>query len=274
MPCPHCAATATATAEQPRRTALGYRTFRCRVCRRIFNERTGTAFNHVQYPTDLVLLVVLWRLRYKLSLRDLAEMFLDRGFVFTHEAVRDWEARFAPLLTERLRTRRRGAAGAKWHADETYVWVNGTWYYLYRAIDREGNLVEALLSDKRDMAAAQRFFAHALDIADHAPEQITTDGHDVYPRAIRETLGDTVIHRTSRYKNNRIEQDHRGVKQRYYPMRGFGAFDSAARFCAAFEEQRQYFRAVARSGQVVLLGDRRRAFQECWATIMAEMVAA
>ena len=70
MPCPHCAE--PETTEQPRRTALGYRAFRCRACRRVFNARTGTPFNHLQYPTDLILLVVLWRLRYKLSLRDLA----------------------------------------------------------------------------------------------------------------------------------------------------------------------------------------------------------
>ncbi len=85
MPCPYCAA--TATAEEPRRTALGYRTFRCRRCRRIFNERAGTSFNHLHVPTAVVLLVVVWRLRYTLSLRDLAEMFLARGFVFTHERV-------------------------------------------------------------------------------------------------------------------------------------------------------------------------------------------
>jgi len=64
------------------------------------------------------------------------------------------------------------------------------------------------------------------------------DGHDAYPRAIREILGDGVAHRTSRYKNKRLAQDHRGVKQRYYPLRGFGSFASAARFCTAFEEQR------------------------------------
>src|SRR3712207_65545 len=109
MPCPHCAA--TATTRRSRRTALGYRTFRCRACRRVFNERTGTPFNHLQYPTDLVLLVVPWRLRYKLSLRDLAEMFLTRGLTFTHEAVREWEERFAPLLTEHLRAQRQGQAG-------------------------------------------------------------------------------------------------------------------------------------------------------------------
>ena len=87
MSCPHCAA--TATTERPQRTSLGYRTFRCSACRRTYNERTGTPFNHLQYPTDLVLLVVLWRLRYKLRLRDLAEMFVTRGVVFTHEAVRE-----------------------------------------------------------------------------------------------------------------------------------------------------------------------------------------
>jgi transposase-like protein len=272
VPCPHCAT--TATIEQPRRTALGYRTYRCRACHRTFNERTGTPFNHLQYSTDLVLLVVLWRLRYKLSLRDLAEMFLERGFVFSHEAVRDWEARFAPLLVARLRAKRRGQAGVKWHADETYVRVGGRWCSLYRAIDRDGNLVDVLLSEQRDMAAAQRFFARALATVGHVPEQVTTDGHDAYPRAIRETLGGDVTHRTSRYKNNRLEQDHRSIKQRYYPMRGFGAFASAARFCVGFEEQRQYFRAQARSGERVSLAERRHRFQDRWAAVMAELAAA
>jgi putative transposase len=70
-----------------------------------------------------VLLVVRWRLRYKLSLRDLAEMFL--GLEFTHEAVRVWEARFAPLIADCLRAKRRGQAGSSWYVDETYVRVKG-----------------------------------------------------------------------------------------------------------------------------------------------------
>jgi transposase-like protein len=68
----------------------------------------GLTSTHLQYPTDIVCLVVLWRVRYKLSLRDLPEMFLERGIVFTHEAVRSWEAQFAPLLSEMLRKQRRG----------------------------------------------------------------------------------------------------------------------------------------------------------------------
>ncbi len=110
MNCPSCAS--TATKQQTKKTSLGYRTFRCSGCKRTFNERTGTPFNSLQYPTDIILLVVLWRLRYKLSLRDLAEMFLEPGFEFTHQAVRDWEARFAPLIADHLRAKRRGQRGA------------------------------------------------------------------------------------------------------------------------------------------------------------------
>ena len=87
MNCPYCLL--LATKQRCEKTSLGYRTYRCQQCQRTFNERTGTPFNYLEYPTDIVLLVVFYRLRYKLSLRDLAEMFLERGFAFTHEAVRD-----------------------------------------------------------------------------------------------------------------------------------------------------------------------------------------
>jgi transposase-like protein len=106
MNCPSC--TSTKTSELSQKTAPGYPTFRCSDCQRRFNERSGTSFNNLQFPTDIVLLVVLWRRRYQLSLRDLAEMFLVRGFEFTHETVRDWEECFAPLTTEQLRSGRRG----------------------------------------------------------------------------------------------------------------------------------------------------------------------
>jgi putative transposase len=260
MNCRHCAS--TTTKEQTKKTSLGYRTLRCSICRRTFNERTGTPFNFLEYPTDIVLLVVLWRLRYKLSLRDLAEMFLERGYEFTHEAVREWEARFAPLLADHLRARRRGQAGRSWYVDETYVNVKGKWCYLYRAIDRDGNLVDSMLSEKRDMEAAKRFFKQAADVVGHALERVTTDGQNSYPRAIRETLGSDVLHRTNRYLNNRLEQDHRGIKQRHYPMRGFGGFTSASHFCRAFDEVRQFFRVRSAMKQKISLAEQREMFRQ------------
>jgi putative transposase len=87
MNCPSCAG--SMTRKRAKKTKLGYTTFFCSQCKQTFNERTGTPFNYLEFPTDIVLLAVLWRLRYTLSLRDVAEMFLARGFAFTHEAIRD-----------------------------------------------------------------------------------------------------------------------------------------------------------------------------------------
>src|SRR6201993_3735046 len=218
MRCGKCGS--SGVSERPERTAQGYRRFRCHACGKQFNERSASGLNRTQYPSDVVVLVVLWRLRYKLSLRDLAEMFLIRGIVFSYEAVRDWEAKLTPALAEKLR-RRRGKVGRSWYVDETYVKVQGRWCYLYRAIDKSGALVDVLFSERRDRKAARAFFRSAKAVTGITPARVTTDGHDSYPRAIRTELGEAVRHRTNQHLNNRIEQDHRGIKGRYQPMRGF-----------------------------------------------------
>ena len=107
MRCAACGS--TAICERPERTTQGYRQCRCGNCSKRFNERSVGVLNHAQYPSDVITLVVLWRLRYKLSLRDLAEMVLTRGFTFSYEAVRDWEAKLTPALAENLRRRRKAA---------------------------------------------------------------------------------------------------------------------------------------------------------------------
>jgi putative transposase len=86
MSCPHCLS--TSISKRKRRTSLGYRTFHYRDCGRRFNERSGTPFNDLQFPTDIVLLSVLWHLRYKLGFRDVAELLLQRGFEVSYETIR------------------------------------------------------------------------------------------------------------------------------------------------------------------------------------------
>ena len=105
--------------------------------------------------------------------------------------------------------------------DETYVRVKGKWCYLYCAIDADGTLVDSRLSEKRDMEAAQMFFKQALAVVGRAPERVITDGHASYPRAVRETLGDQVLHRTNTYLNNRLEQDHRARQATILPHAWF-----------------------------------------------------
>ena len=168
--------------------------------------------------------------------------YLNRGFVFTHEAVREWEEKFAPLLSADLKSERHGKGGRRWRVDETKLKIGGQWYYLYRAIDTEGKLVDVRLSKVRDLEATEAFLSQAVETVGHKPKQVTTDKESSYPKAINKVLGRTVEHRTSHYLNNKMEQDHRDLKSRYYPMRTFKEPQSAARFIAAFEEQREYFR--------------------------------
>ena len=275
MDCVACGS--AAVTERPDCTAQGYRRFRCRDCGKQFNERSGTLLNHAQYPSDVIALVVLWRLRHRLTLRDLAEMFLIRGIVFSHEAVRDWEAKLAPELADELRRRRHGRGGARgrrWHVDETDLKVGGRWAYLYRAIDRDGNLVDTMLSEHRDMAAARAFFRSAQAATGVTPDQVTTDGHGSYPRAIRSALGRRVVHRTSAYKNNRLEQDHRGVKGRTRCMRGFKSFVSAERFCRSYDELRDFLRPRTRHNQPVPASRRRLLHLRRATSVLAILEAA
>jgi putative transposase len=255
MQCASCGS--AAVTERPERTAQGYRRFRCRDCGRQCNERSAGLLNRTQYPSDVIALVILWRLRYKLSLRDLSEMFLVRGIVFSHEAVRDWEAKLTPTLAEDLRRRRKGKVGRSWHVDETYLKVRGRWHYLYRAIDSSGTLVDVMLSERRDLAAAKAFFRSARTVTGVAPDRVTTDGHDSYPGAIRTALGKGIRHRISRYRNNGLEQDHRGIKGRYRPMRGFKSTVSAGRFCRAHDELRGFLRLRSSHRQHVPANQRR-----------------
>ncbi|HTI82200.1 MAG TPA: IS6 family transposase [Acetobacteraceae bacterium] len=263
-----------AITERPERTAQGYRRFRCRACGKQFNERTGTLLNRAQYPSDVISLVVLWRLRYKLSLRDLVEMLALRGMMFSHETVREWEAKLTPALAGDLRRRRRGRVGRRWHVDETYIKVSGRWCYVYRAIDSTGTLVDVLFREHRDMKAATAFFRSARAATGVTPERVTTDGHDSYPRAIRTELGNQVHHRSSRYRNNGLEQDHRGLKGRYRPMRGFKCPRSAARFCRGYDELRNHLRPQSHHNQHVSAIRRRLHFLRRTATVLAILAAA
>ena len=272
MACPHCES--MQTRPRQRTTKLGDRTFFYVECRRSFNERTGTVFNDLHLPLDIIYLVVLWRLRYKLSLRDIPEMFAERGFRFTHEAARDWERRFAPLITAQLKAKRRFQHSEKWRVDETYIKIGGKQHYLYRAVDGVGTLIDVRLSATRAMDAAVAFFEQARKTVATKPKVVITDKHASYPKAIRKTLGRRVEHRQSKYLNNRLEQDHRGIKQRIAPIGGFKSFESAKRFCSSNAEQRNYFRYRTYADEPVPLSKQRSLYWQRFIALRKEFIAA
>jgi putative transposase len=141
--------------------------------------------------------------------------------------------------------------------DETFLKVKGRLVYLYRALDREGNLGDVLLSEKRDKAAAQAFFRSARTVPGRVPARVTRDGHDAYPGAIKAELGEGGRHRTSRYLNNHVEQDQRGIKQRIRPMGSFKSVESAKRFCRGPDEVRNFLRPWSYRNEVISLAQRR-----------------
>jgi putative transposase len=124
------------------------------------------------------------------------------------------------------------------------------------------------------MAAAKAFFESAKMVTGTTPDRVTTDGHDSYPRAIRTTLGEGVRHRDSQYLNNRLEQDHRGVKGRYGPMRGFKCPRSAGEFCRAYDELRSFLRSRSRTNQQVSAEYRRLHVLRRTATVLNVLQAA
>ena len=262
MDCPHCNSSNT----YPRNTTttLGYQEYRCRKCSRQFNERTGTVFNFIEYPTEIVIMAVIYYYQFKTSLDDVVKLMLMRGVELSHQTVLNWSRTVGIDLALEFRKRRRGKAGGKWHADATYVKVAGRWCYLYRAIDKEGNLVDVYLNNTRDDEAANPFFQQCFNTTCVLPDQITVDGEVAMSNGINSTFHRAVDIRNSKFMNNRIEQDHRGIKDWYRNMRGFKDIFSALILCTVFEEIRQHFKmqGKTRSQRRGLLASKFQQFDE------------
>ena len=195
-----------------------------------------TVIKRLHYPLEVMLLCVRWYAAYPLSLRNLEEMMAERGVIVDHATVHRWSLKILPVLAKVFRSRKR-SVGSSWRMDETYIKVSGQWKYLYRAVDKLGQTVDFLLTARRDLAAARRFFERAIDRHD-VPEKITIDKSGANTAAVNGMVADsgvTIELRQSKYLNNLIEQDHRAIKRIVRPMLGFKDFDCARRLIAGIE---------------------------------------
>src|SRR3954470_4350032 len=146
----------------------------------------ASAFRGFRFPPELIVLSVRWYLRYGLSYRDVEELLTERGVNVDHVSLFRWVQRFTPLLIDAARPWRH-AVGDRWFVDETYVKVAGRWRYVYRAVDEAGQILDIFVSERRDTAAAEWFFAKAL--LDHGePVEVTTDRSPVLALVIRGLL--------------------------------------------------------------------------------------
>ncbi|KZM38794.1 transposase [Labrenzia sp. OB1] len=211
-------------------------------------------FKGRQFEAWLIIQAVSWYLRYPLSYRDLEEMFLERGFEVDHSTINRWVLAYAPLIEKRLRRFRKPHCGSV-RIDETYVRIKGQWRYLYRAIDKHGNPVDFLLTAKRDLNAAKRFFRKMLrDAPLLSPGKIGTDGAGTFPP----TIGDAVnvgllasrpVHYVTKHLQQGIESDHFRVKKNMPKVGGFRSFNSARKSIAGFEAMLWLKKGFGATGQ-------------------------
>jgi transposase, IS6 family len=139
-------------------------------------------FKRRRFPVEIILLCVRWYCKYGISYRDLAEMMQERGVNLDPSTIFRWVQRYAPEIEKRVR-RYQGYRSGSWRVDETYVRVGGKWKYLFRAVDKHGQLIDFMLSDRRNTKAAYRFLRKALrTMSNFPPSSITTDNWRRIPR--------------------------------------------------------------------------------------------
>ena len=227
-------------------------------------------FRGRHFNCSIIILCVRWYVTYKLSYRDLVVMMAERGVVVSHTTILRWVQRYVPKFEKQWQHYARPVS-ASWRVDETYVRVRGRWTYLYRAVDRQGITVDFLLSEHRNIAAAKRFFIRAIG-RHGAPESITLDGYPATHSAVAELKKSGVLRpktkvRTSKYLNNIVEQDHRRVKQRIYPMLGFKSFRTAAVAISGIELAQKIRKGQYDTSAVTVI--KGASVQQLWETMLA-----
>jgi transposase-like protein len=194
------------------------------------------------FPDDVIILCVRWYLRFRLSYRDLASIAAELGIAVAPSTILRWVVRYSAEFVRRWDPFEL-IVGRSWRADETYVKVNSAWMYPYRAVDERGRTVASYLSRTRDRAAAQIFFRQALK-RHGQPRSITLDGFEPSHCALRRMgmrgefnfFGHNQVKiRSSKYLNNKVEQDHRRIKFRTSAMLGFKSFHNARSVLAGIE---------------------------------------
>jgi putative transposase len=201
---------------------------------------TPPSYKGHRYPVEVIAHCVWLYFRFPLSFREVEELMLKRGVIVSHETVRRWCLKFGQDYANALRCRH-PRPGDKWHLDEVFVKVNGGQRYLWRAVDQDGNVLDILVQNRRDKAAARRFFRKLMKRTRSVPRVVVTDKLRSYGAAHREVMP-SVEHRSHKGLNNRAENSHQPTRQRERAMKGFRTVGGAQRFLAAFSGISSHFR--------------------------------
>src|ERR1700760_2650442 len=192
-----------------------------------------------RFPAEIISHAVWLYHVFSLSLRDVELILAERGVAVPHESIRRWCRKFGADFARRLR-RRRPRPGDTWHLDEVFIRIRGVLHYLWRAVDQHGVVLDILVQERRNGAAAKCFFRRLLRGLKYKPRRLITDGLRSYGVAQRAVL--PVRHRTSRYLNNRAENSHRPTRRRERQMQRFKSSEQAQDFLSAHSMIYGHFR--------------------------------
>ncbi len=207
---------------------------------------TAISFKGRHFQHDMILQSVRWYLAYSISYRDLEELMHERGFSVDHSTINRWVLHYAPQLEAAFR-RKKKRVGHRWRMDESYIKVKGQWTHYYRAVDKQGQTIDFLLTATRDTKAALRFLKKAI-AQNGKPSLVNIDQSGANTAGLKQVNRDNKTRikiRQCKYLNNIIEQDHRRIKRLTRPMLGFKNFHAAQRTLAGIEVM-----AMIKKGQI------------------------
>ena len=187
-----------------------------------------TTYKRHRFPPAIISYAVWLYFRFNLSHRDIEDLLAERGIEVSRESIRLWCNKFGPEYSKRLKRRHQGF-GDTFYIDEVFVKIQGKQYYLWRAVDQDGEVVDVFLQERRDGAAAKRFFRRLKKANRGEPRKIVTDKLRSYNVAHRELIPEA-IHSSRQHENNRAEQSHEATRVRERVMRKFKSASQAQRF--------------------------------------------
>ncbi|MGW3040844.1 IS6 family transposase [Kitasatospora sp. NPDC001159] len=203
-------------------------------------DTTALSYKGYRFPTEVIAHAVWLYHRFPLSYREVEELLMRRGIEVSYETIRQWCTTFGPVYAASPR-RRQTRPGDKWHLDEVFIKIRGERKYLWRAVDQDGNVLDILVRNRRDTAAAKRFFRKLLKGTGSVPRVVVTDKLASYGAALREVMP-SVEHRAHKGLNNRAENSHQPTRQQERAMKGFRSVGGAQRFLPSFSRISPHFR--------------------------------
>jgi putative transposase len=189
---------------------------------------TTVSYDRHRFPPCIIRHGVWLYLRFSLSLRDVEDLLVERGIEVSYETIRRWVEKFGPAFAAALRARR-PRPGSRWHLDEMVVRIAGKSFYLWRAVDHEGEILDLLVQRRRDRRAAVKLVRKLLKRQGFAPKSVVTDRLGSYAAAFRQ-IGLCAHHDQGLRANNRAENSHQIVRRRERKMQRFKSPGSAQRF--------------------------------------------